>query len=77
MPPGYTLMFSLDGTGKKWDHRIALPLEGARGRYMDLIEVAPDTILVVYDACTGPCWETRVTFIEIETPGPKSQSLSY
>jgi hypothetical protein len=48
-PGPVTIMFSLDGTGRKWTN-ITPIFTGMSTRYTDLIEVEPGKVLVVYDS---------------------------
>ncbi len=47
--PGNNLMFSTDG-GKTWGHEVALTAaDGKTTGYVDIVEVAPNRLLAVYD----------------------------
>ncbi|MGH9397248.1 MAG: sialidase family protein [Terriglobia bacterium] len=48
-PGPVTIMFSVDGTGKKWSH-ITPIFSGMSTRYTDFIEVAPGRLFMVYDS---------------------------
>ena len=52
-PGPVSIMFSLDGTGEKWDH-VTTIFSGRSTHYNDFIEISPEKILLVYD--NAPHW---------------------
>jgi hypothetical protein len=43
------VMFSVDGTGKKWTNLTPI-FSGMSTRYTDLVEVSPGKLFVIYDS---------------------------